>query len=86
MGRGGALVESTPFVRRVMGSTPALAATHMYTIRTLGKSSLTVACGSAELDLKSRLQIGVGGVSHFQQVSGSLDIKNHRGACPPSWH
>jgi len=27
MGRGGALVESTPFVRRVMGSTPALAAT-----------------------------------------------------------
>ena len=26
-GVGGALVESTPFVRRVMGSTPALAAT-----------------------------------------------------------
>jgi len=25
--RGGALVESTPFVRMVMGSTPALAAT-----------------------------------------------------------
>ena len=26
-GHGGALAESTPFVRRVMGSTPALAAT-----------------------------------------------------------
>src|SRR6218665_3613978 len=32
---GGALVESTPFVRRVMGSTLALAATY---IGTLGKS------------------------------------------------
>jgi len=27
VGRGGALVEATPFVRRVMGSTPALADT-----------------------------------------------------------
>src|SRR6218665_3918397 len=41
---------------------------------------------SAGLDLKSRLQHGVGGVSHFHLVSGSLDMKNHRGACPPSWH
>ena|SRR6218665_3024907 len=27
VGRGGALIDSTPFVRRVVGSTPALAAT-----------------------------------------------------------
>src|SRR6218665_4056185 len=32
VGRGGALVESTPFVRRVMGSTPALAAIRLVLI------------------------------------------------------
>jgi len=36
--------------------------------------------------LRSSLQNGVRGVSHFQVVSGSLDMKNHRGACPPSGH
>ena len=35
MGRGGALVEMTPFDRRVVGSNPALAATCIWT---LGKS------------------------------------------------
>jgi len=35
--------------------------------------------------LRSRLQNGVRGVSYFQLVSGSLDMKNHRGACLPSW-
>ena len=45
-----------------------------------------ITTSSAGLDLKSRLQQGVGGVSHFQLVSVSLDMKNHRGVCPPSWH
>ena len=39
----GALVESMPFVRRVMGSTPALAATH----GPWASPSLTVACGAS---------------------------------------
>ena len=36
--------------------------------------------------LSFRLQNSVMGVSHFQLVSGSLHMKNHRGTCPPSWH
>ena len=40
-GMGGALVESTPLVRRVMGSTPALAATQ----GPWASPSLTIACG-----------------------------------------
>src|SRR6218665_3674372 len=43
-GVGGALVESTPFVRRVMGSTPALAATK----GAWASNSLTVVCGASE--------------------------------------
>src|SRR6218665_1828242 len=39
----GALVESMPFVRWAMGSTPALAATY----RTWANPSLTVACGAS---------------------------------------
>ena len=34
--------------------------------------------------LRSLLQNDVWGVSHFQLVSGSLDMNNHRGACSPS--
>ena len=41
VGRGGALAKSTPFVRRVMGSTQALAATY----GSWASPSLTVACG-----------------------------------------
>ena len=33
--------------------------------------------------LRTRLQKGVGGVSDFHVVSGSLDMKNHRGAYLP---
>ena len=32
------------------------------------------------------LQKGVGEVSHLKLVNGSLDMKNHRGACLPPRH
>ena len=40
MGHGGVLVESMPFLRRIVGSNPALAATY----RPWASPSLTVAC------------------------------------------
>ena len=32
------------------------------------------------------MQNGVGGISHFHSLSGSIDMKNHRGACRPCGH
>jgi len=43
VGRGGPLVDSTPFVPRVMGLNPALAATQ----GPWASPSLTVACGAS---------------------------------------
>ena len=36
--------------------------------------------------LTTRLQKSDKGVSHFHLVAGSLDMKNHRGACLPGGH
>ena len=41
VGRGGSLVDSTPIVRRVMGSNPSVAATQIL----WASPSLAVACG-----------------------------------------
>lgn len=45
-------------------------------------------CGSSSSvpALRTRLQKnGVREVSYFQLVRGSMDMKNQRGPCPPSW-
>ena len=34
--------------------------------------------------IQTRLQNGVGGISHYIFVNGYLDMKNHRGDFPPS--
>ena len=49
----------------------------------INKSTMYLTSYNPVPGLQTRFQKGVRGVSHFHVVSGSLDMKNHRGACPP---
>src|SRR6218665_828639 len=56
MGRGGSLVDSSPFVRRVVGSNPALAAAW----GPWKSTSLSVACGASGVKLRYSIRAASG--------------------------